>query len=781
MTDPIRPGLQPVSHLKAGPTTSSSRSTAQPSSSQPPLSRPSSRLRAQKTSSRDEPIDGTSDKATLALIRRVLCAQANSHGSSPQPPEALLPPLTSSNDVDRQLYAIIAIIIKEFVFSWYSKITPDQALINEVLQVVAHCTRALEQRMRQIDVAQLVLDEIPALVEAHILSYRLAKQQSHLSGLPTSHRALYHELNPHPGLSPVPDRADPDTISAQTDNEAVYRQLLAGSTLAVLLPTEDLENSSLRILVRDVLSDLILGREVAGRICEGWFLWESITKATTAALRHKTSEDSNSASDTSVNRLERFGLLSEKDDSASSPKRAQSRTTAWIWNVLQGIYLGYVALRFIATGLFRVASNPGPGPGYSHGAGVSFPAATPGPLSKGGTSHHHLPMVLQLLGISHRMPWLSGLLALVQHQVLAGPGRLGDTGGVLDRFLRETIEEYVLTPTLLPNLLLVTRAAIFPANARSSPAITEITAPTLVPQVSVLPPTPRGKPTLVTDPVAHSAERTNTPVLNSNAVGKSSRAGGCSIDLTGGDPPPTTLSPESTSLTPPSPAIDSISASNNAPNPDLDGRPGPSKSEIAAIKRRCAVSLLTVVPRNVTRTFLGVPAPTMNDRTCSATTASALSHTNTSHTPPSSSEEGGGGVLRSPIQDATKSSSQTSLPTSSASASPGVSSGDTSAATPGYPDRLPSNEAPVGPDDLALLGAIETELLDLFADEYCNKHLVYAIIETVLAKILPEIRDRSPHELMEDRGPRPPCLAFAYSSVAVPALPFCNFTFLRTS
>jgi hypothetical protein len=170
MADSPRLGLQPVSHLKAGPTTSSSRSTALPLASQPPLARPSSRLRTQKTSAKEDPVDATSEKATLALIRRVLCPQTSNHGaSSPPPPEDLLPPLTSSNDVDRQLYALIAIIIREFLYSWYSKITPDQALVNEVLQVVAHCTRALEQRIRQIDVAQLVLDDIPVLVEAHIL------------------------------------------------------------------------------------------------------------------------------------------------------------------------------------------------------------------------------------------------------------------------------------------------------------------------------------------------------------------------------------------------------------------------------------------------------------------------------------------------------------------------------------------------------------------------------------------------------------------------------------
>jgi hypothetical protein len=169
MTDLLRPGLQPVSHLKAGPTTSSSRSTALPSPIQPSVTRPTSRLRTQRASHRDEAIDAGSEKATLALIRRVLCPQASSHGaSSPQPPEELLPPLTSSNDVDRQLYAILAIIMKEFVYSWYSKITPDQTFVNEVLHVIAHCTRALEQRIRKINAGQLILDEIPALVEAHI-------------------------------------------------------------------------------------------------------------------------------------------------------------------------------------------------------------------------------------------------------------------------------------------------------------------------------------------------------------------------------------------------------------------------------------------------------------------------------------------------------------------------------------------------------------------------------------------------------------------------------------
>lgn len=164
-SDPHRPGLHPVSHLKAGPTTSSSNSTARPASTTQPASSQAARSRVTRnTRSRDEQVDVLSNKTTTALIRRVLCPQASSSASL----EELLPPLTSSNEVDYQLYALIALIVREFIYSWYSKITSDQIFVNELLQVIAHCTRALEQRSRQVDVAQLVLDEIPALLQAHI-------------------------------------------------------------------------------------------------------------------------------------------------------------------------------------------------------------------------------------------------------------------------------------------------------------------------------------------------------------------------------------------------------------------------------------------------------------------------------------------------------------------------------------------------------------------------------------------------------------------------------------
>lgn len=123
-----------------------------------------------RRNNRPSPADPLSDRATSILIRRTLCSQqSGDKGRDAQVPiEELLPPLTSRNDVDLQLYAFLAIILREFVQSWYSKITTDENFVAEIVHIIAHYTRALEQRCRKVDLESLVLDEIPDLLDKHI-------------------------------------------------------------------------------------------------------------------------------------------------------------------------------------------------------------------------------------------------------------------------------------------------------------------------------------------------------------------------------------------------------------------------------------------------------------------------------------------------------------------------------------------------------------------------------------------------------------------------------------
>lgn len=113
----------------------------------------------------------TADQRTISLIKRILGSQTGIDTKCPATSiENILPPLTSSNAVDLQLYALISEVVKEFIQPWYSNITPDHVFVEEVVQIIAHCTRATEERLRHIDVNSLLLNEIPALVEGHITS-----------------------------------------------------------------------------------------------------------------------------------------------------------------------------------------------------------------------------------------------------------------------------------------------------------------------------------------------------------------------------------------------------------------------------------------------------------------------------------------------------------------------------------------------------------------------------------------------------------------------------------
>ncbi|KAE8144100.1 hypothetical protein BDV25DRAFT_124942 [Aspergillus avenaceus] len=240
---------------------------------------------------------------------------------------------------------------------------------------------------------------------------------------------------------------------------------------------------------------------------------------------------------------------------------------------------------------------------------------------------------------------------------LANPGRKIFFAVFSTRFLHETIQDHLLNPTLLPNLLLASRAALSPSNTRSGQAAGANRDSAPVPHLPAQPPASPSE----TSPISDTAGASNA----SNSV-----------------PAPT----------------------NPATAPPLSPEQRPSAAEVASIKRRCAVSVLSLVPRPLARRFLGVPTKINTPL------------------PPERQED-----LTAPSEQ------KHQPPETSGPPSPDLLSGD-------------------DPEESLLLAAIEHDILDLFADEYCNKHLIYAIIETVLAKILPELSERSVTELMEDRG-----------------------------
>ncbi|KAI5205831.1 hypothetical protein E4T39_02952 [Aureobasidium subglaciale] len=357
-----------------------------------------------------------SDEATIAFIKRTLCAQqltgpeGNRARNISKPLSELLPPLTSSNQVDLQLYALISIIIKDFVQAWYSRITPDQEFTDQVVHIIAHCTRGLEQRIRAVDLEVLLLDELPELVNVHVT---------------------------------VP--SEPESLASldQAENEAVWRQLLIQGVLSHLLPPEDLNNPPLKILVTEIFAELIIGRGVCGNICEGWFVWDVVTKV--LAILRPPELDVQQQLPASPNRLEKFGLLADDSDDGDETlivtrQNPMDTLSGVFWQVLQYAFLAFTTIRVFLTALSDAASLPP--------RANSKEESTRGELDDSGsirqqsthdsTTRPILGMSLwsccsHLLSLDLQMPWLTTMGAYIQWLLICSSWKVGYTNSRLDR------------------------------------------------------------------------------------------------------------------------------------------------------------------------------------------------------------------------------------------------------------------------------------------------------------------------------------------------------------
>lgn len=252
---------------------------------------------------------------------------------------------------------------------------------------------------------------------------------------------IYHALAPHPALCPIPIQADPVTLEDQTRNEAAYRQLLVQGALAVLLPTEDLENACLRTLVADVVADTILGNSVGDKVSESWFIWSSISKAIGNFKAYaKLGAKDREMEANKQGQLEEYGLLPEKRDAEELTrprKKGRAVFSTAFWRILQYGYLFFVGLSFLIRGLWA-AHHASP---RSLSALHLWPVS---PVPKGPNTDdggrlrpilafRSFALISTVVGLLQHMPWVFGACSLIQHQLLLGPLALGATDAIVDQ------------------------------------------------------------------------------------------------------------------------------------------------------------------------------------------------------------------------------------------------------------------------------------------------------------------------------------------------------------
>ncbi|RYP32269.1 hypothetical protein DL767_005320 [Monosporascus sp. MG133] len=632
----------------------------------------------QRRAARPGSTDFLSDKATAALIRRTLCAaqlgSADRDRGTPAPIEDLLPPLTSRNDVDLQLYALISIIIREFVQTWYAKITPDETFVAEIIQIIAHCTRALEQRLRKVDLESLLFDELPELLDAHIRAYRAAKNSAVRPPIEANPHDVYHSLFPLPALSPVPRPDDSKSIRTQAENERTYRQLLAQGLLAILLPTEDLENPCLTALVGEILSELVIGNLIANKISEPWLIWEGLIILT--RLAHKGGAVEPSSLPTP--RMDSPPCPGRNNVSQASTKRSWSLHHLF-WSIVQWGFLAVHSIRFIIGAVMLSRSLPPRPKSVAHHTGWNDHSHTEkpydpptsletqrGPVKIPIAEFYIWSCVANLLELDVRMPWLTGALSMGQWAAMRGPGRLAGLNGGLDRLLSHYIHVHILDPAHLPPLLRSIRAAVFPNNAPGAPGLT-------------------------------------------------------------------------------------------APSSD---------KELASLRRRCAKAFWALMPKGVGKLYYGSSAWLWSNIPVSSSEASTNVRfgpfANNRNGSSNTGEEGTSDHVPVPAGDnpppigerGAHSTPHVTRKLRPAAGRAGGQSAETS--SDGSNHNSDSEAAPYHNDDddgdeERILYEIETGIIDVFSDTYCNKHLMYGILELILVRLMPELAEKGVIELLEER------------------------------
>ena len=207
----------------------------------------------------------------------------------------------------------------------------------------------------------------------------------------------------------------------------------------------------------------------------------------------------------------------------------------------------------------------------------------------------------------------------------------------------------------------------------------------------------------------------------------------------------------------------------------------PSATQIRGAKRACASSIASLIPHQAALAIFAVPTATRGKDSNNATVPGASSRTQlnpaknryqltepltSSPVSPATTALKPGAKLQTGLnRDYNPSTSggearatfTTPKLTTAGERNSGSSSASAEATLPLAEDASSgssqgdSDECDQREQEL-LLSAIEKDVLDLCSDSYCNKHLMFAIVEAVLVKIIPELAEHGVAELMNERG-----------------------------
>lgn len=221
-------------------------------------------------------------------------------GVADRPPRILQTPGTEQ--VDIQLYNLLALICRGFISPWYSKISRDRAFFLEIVRVASHVFRQLEARLvdavensrehddrtskpPQIDKIRFIFSTLPRILERHVVDFcsAQARSKSAYSAGIQSHNGLstlethFHSIQPHAAIQTISPTEVSSLERLPATIDADYIRTAVDAMLDQLLPKQDYTAETERSVVREVIVGIVL-EGVFRKVAQPWFIHALIVK-----------------------------------------------------------------------------------------------------------------------------------------------------------------------------------------------------------------------------------------------------------------------------------------------------------------------------------------------------------------------------------------------------------------------------------------------------------------------------------------------------------------------
>lgn len=194
-----------------------------------------------------------------------------------------LPRLTESEKLNLQIYAFFALACRQFVSSWHTAIiSDDNEFLSDLCGIVARLVHVLEERIQKLNLSDVLLDDIPYLLETHISNIRLIKDRISSGLLPSGDlERAFHALRPIKALD-------------SPEKELAFNKILSENLAKLLLAPTDSNSPCASAFVSALLSDIVMGN-LTDKLAQPWMIHEIALKIINNTRKKQAQSQGNSS------------------------------------------------------------------------------------------------------------------------------------------------------------------------------------------------------------------------------------------------------------------------------------------------------------------------------------------------------------------------------------------------------------------------------------------------------------------------------------------------------